>query len=965
MKKSFFNLLIFSIFSFSSWSVAWAMQAPLEEAEADDLQSTQADTLPVIDHGIDKLISLSDFEIEPSQVKNMVTMDIFSNMEGAVPGLDISPVGAEPAAYVRMLIRGIGSVNGANEPLIVIDGVPFENATLNSSGYRFSGLAELDAADFESVEILKGPASTALYGARGANGVIAITTKEGNSDERKIHLSYRQGVSSSPKKMDLLGADQFMDVLNQAYENSYPDADEPAPVDKHTYDGFYSQTYEDSEGTIHQPNLSNTDWYNNMHMQGVNHYVRGSVQGGDDRTSYFAAGTYRSDESFLYRSAHDRANFRLNLTNQMTNRLKLGLRLYIASNRRDINSRQWFETAHTSALPVYPVQSPTNQALYWYNEDNPTNIQALNERSWDKTGGMRTLNTGFAEFKIPEGLTINSLWSWDFQHYLNEDYKHPFVAPSDNGLLIIGRYDRSNWSGNNFVNYQNTFGKHSLDLTGGFSLEDYNWNGNTIYNPGMTLLFVHTNGESNQLREAWTHVENYRFYSGYGNLRYNFDEKYLVNLTLRSDASSRFGKENRMHHFPAASVGWIMSKENFLSNISAIDYLEVHAGYGIVGNAQMSNFLHLSSLGPSAQNDPDAENQGYYRYGEYPAVVPVNMGNPMLGPEKSTKIDAGIRFALLQNRISGKISYFSYNNSQLLNNAPVSVLYGYENTQRWENDGELNTQGMEIFLSPQIVESENGFNWSMDINLSTVNTTLTQLPENKDYLESFFNRSYENEPLAGYYVAEWAGVDPETGHELVINPETGEATDAEVLNDEEFLAMATYFADKTPFPNLYGGIRNNFSFRGFDLSFLFTTRQGHYLLDLGEQSMSYIGSGSTAKEELAQGWSSQNPTNLPLLYDTQMSERVTSRFLHDASYFRLQEVAVSFLLPKTIAGWNYNQDVTLFFIGNNLLTITDFPGYDPNGIHSTYSSMSNMDAGLLMFDPPIPRTFMFGISVGI
>ncbi len=963
MKNSFFTFLIFSIVSFSSWSLAGAMQAPSEDA--DDTQSTKTDSLSVIDHGNDNMIQLSDFEIKPSDMRNQVSMDIFSNMEGAIPGMDISPVGAEPAAYVRMLIRGIGSVNGGNEPLIVVDGVPFENATLNSAGYRFSGLAELDAADFESVEILKGPASTSIYGARGANGVIAITTKKGNTDKRKIQLSYRQGVSSSPKKMDLLGADQFMNVLNQAYENSYPDAEEPAPVSKHTYDGFYSQTHEDNEGTIHQPNLSNTDWYNNMHMQGVNHYVRGSIQGGDDRTSYFAGGTYRSDESFLYGSSHDRANFRLNLTNQSTERLKVGLNLYIASNRRDVNPRQWFETAHTSALPVYPVQSPTNQALFWFNEDNPTNIHALNERSWDKTGGVRTLNSGFAEFKILEGLTIKSLWSWDFQHYLNEDYKHPFVAPSDNGLLIIGRYDRSNWSGNNSVNYQNTFGKHSLDITGGFSLENYNWNGNTIYNPGMTLLFVHTNGESNQLREAWTHVENYRFYSGYGNLKYNFDEKYLINLTLRSDASSRFGKENRMHHFPAASVAWTLSKESFLSNITAVNHLQVHAGYGIVGNAQMSNFLHLSSLGPSTQNDPDAESEGYYRYGEYPAVVPVNMGNPMLGPEKSTQLDAGIKFALLQNRIAGKISYFSYNNSGLMNNVPISVLYGYENTQRWENDGELNTQGIEVFLSPQIVQSDNGFNWSMDINLSTVNTTITKLPENKTYLESFFNRSYENEPFAGYYLAEWAGVDPETGHELVINPETGETIDAEVLNDEEFRSMATYFADQTPFPNLYGGIRNNFSFRGFDLSFLFTTRQGHHLLDLGEQSMSYIGSGSTAKAELTQGWSSENPTNVPLLYDTRMSERVTSRFLHDASYFRLQEVTVSFMLPKTIAGWNYNQDVTLFFIGNNLLTITDFPGYDPNGIHSTYSSMSNMDAGLLMFDPPNPRTFMFGISVGI
>jgi TonB-dependent starch-binding outer membrane protein SusC len=322
-----------------------------------------------------------------------------------------------------------------------------------------------------------------------------------------------------------------------------------------------------------------------------------------------------------------------------------------------------------------------------------------------------------------------------------------------------------------------------------------------------------------------------------------------------------------------------------------------------------------------------------------------------------------LSFSVFQNRLAGKINYFSHNNYDLLNAVPLSILYGYGNTMRWENDGEMTNKGIELMLSPRIIHNENGLSWSMDFNVTSLKTTLTKLPVGSEYLEGYFNRAYEGEALGGYYLAEWAGVDPATGHELVLHPETGETVDAELLTDAEFLGMATYQADKTPFPTLYGGLRNNISYRNIAFSFLFTTRQGHYLLDLGEQSMSYINSGSNASASLNNGWTSQNPTNVPLLYNSQMSERVTSRFLHDASYIRLQEVMLSYTLPQNIFGWR-NQVVKVYFVGNNLLTLTDFPGYDPNGLYSGYNSMSNLDAGLLMFDPPNPRTFMFGLSVG-
>ncbi len=956
-RKLFFTFLLMLSFLYGTELLA-------QESEEADLSVTEKPQ--VLQHDFLNLHTGSVYTLDSTGFNTGTRMNFASSLEGVVPGLDISPVGNVPGAYTRMLIRGIGSVNGGNEPLIILDGVPFENASLDAGGYRFSGLAELDPDDIESIHILKDASATAIYGSRAANGVIRIITKDGKAGKKQVNFSYRYGISSSPKKLDLLSSEQYMSTLNQAYKNSYPDSTLPAPVNMHTYDGFYAEEYveqvSEGEDIIHQPNLSNTNWYENLHDQAVFQEFNIGWSGGDEKTQYYIGAGYRGDHSFLYNGKYQRANARVNLLHKAGERLSFGLKMYLVSNKRDVNPKEWFETAHTTALPVYPVKSPNNPDIYWYDQSRPVNIEALNEHSWIKNGGFRTFNTAFLDYKLMKGLSFHSLLSWDFQHYLNEDYKHPFVAPAENGFLIISRYDRSNWSSNNYLNFNNQYGDHHLNVTAGISFENYSWNGNMIHNPGMTLVFVHSNGESNQNRLVGVYRDNYRFYSLYTKADYSLRNKYFARLSLRSDISSKFGEDNRTAYFPAASLAWDISAEDFASGLAFLNEARLRVGYGIVGNAQIGNFNHLSSLTQGYYNSPNVSTNGYYLYGTYPAVVPVNMANPNLGPEKSTQINAGLDFSVLENRFSGSLSFYQYNNSDQLNYTPLSILYGYENSSRWENSGVLSLTGFEALLTPVIVRNENGFNWEIDISVSSVKTVLESLPENVSYLEGYFSRAYEGEIIAGYYLPEWAGVDPETGHELIRDPETGEAVDAELLSDEEFSSYSTYFTDKTPFPKYYGGINNRFSFKGIELSFLFSFRGGHSLLDLGEQSMSYVNSSMTGSAGLTNGWTSSTPTDVPLLYDTEMSHRVTSRFIHDASYMRLQRLNIGYSLPSDISRRLSMEKTKIYISGQNLFTFSSFPGYDPNGLYSAYNSMANMDAGLLMFDPPQPRTILIGID---
>ncbi|MGC9343572.1 MAG: SusC/RagA family TonB-linked outer membrane protein, partial [Bacteroidales bacterium] len=695
-------------------------------------------------------------------------MDFTSYLEGNVPGVDISPVGGVPGAYVRILMRGVGSLNGGNDPLIILDGVPFENASVDAAGYRFSGLGEIDANDIESVYFLKDAAATAIYGSRAANGVIVINTITGTPNERNIEFSYRYGISDSPVKMDLLSADQFVNTLNQAYLNSYPDSSLPAPINLHAYDGFYSQEYTetlpDGSTIIHQPNLSSTNWYDNMMQNAVSQEVNIGWSGGDEKTQYYIGAGYKGDESLIFNGLYQRANARVNLHHRAGKRLSLGVRIYLVSNRRDINSKSWFETAHTTALPVYPVYSPNNPDYYWFNQSEPANIEALNEYSWNKSGGYRTFNVAYLDYRIFKGLSFHSQWSWDFQHYLHEDYKHPYVAPAENGLMIISRYDRSNWSTTNYLEYAGNPGDHAYNLRIGMSLENYSWDSNMIYNPGMTLIFVHSNGESNQNRLVGVYLDNSRFFSLYGSFDYAFRNKYFARLSLRSDASSRFGTGNRTHYFPAGSVAWDLSKEDFASNLSFLDYAKLRVGYGITGNALIGNFNHLSSLTEGNYDSPYVTTNGSYKYGDYPAVVPVNMANPSLGPEKSAQLNVGFDLGVFDNRISASLNYFNHTNTDQLNYVPLSILYGYENTNRWENAGELSVSGIEASISPVILRNEEGINWKTDIYVTSVKTVLESLPERVEYLEGYYNRSYPGDEVVGYYLAEYAGVDPETGH---------------------------------------------------------------------------------------------------------------------------------------------------------------------------------------------------------
>ena len=944
----------------------------LHSGISSDAQSQSVASIGVIDH--------KDLQ------KNYNT-DPLTALQGRLPGINIVQSTGMPTAYADMRIRGISSILASNEPLIVIDGLPVENNTYNTGEFRLSALSEISSGDIASIEVLKDASSSALYGSRGANGVIFIKTKDGVKGSKKLNISYQNGFASDPTNMiEMLNGNQFMQTAQKAYNNVFPGATEPAPVNLHTYDGFYAYDYTNPEtNTDFNANPSNTNWVEKITEPGGYNQINASVSGGDKKTTYYLSGLYRKDKFYLLGASFDKATARLKIDHEISRKLHTGFNVSGSHNFRDINKKDWFKMAHNESLPIYPVNSPNDPAVYWYSFDNETNPLMLDAYAYDQTRGLHTINTAYLSYNPTLNIEIRSEWGLSYQINHNEDYRHPFVFPnggykadyphfyipnngigftSGNGIVVQNRYDRSNWHTNNYIKYsKNISGDHLLNISAGFSAQDVQSSGSTVFVEDLGLPFQHTSGQSNKAERVAALLSNYRFASFYGNAGYTFKNKYIINATVRADGSSRFGENNQMGIFPAAGIGWILSEEDFLAGVSMVSFAKIRASYGITGNANIGNYNRYSLSVPGYYDSPSYRSDGWYYYGDWLGYAPVSIANPDMQWEQVSQLDVGLDLGLAENRISVSIDYFMKTTDKLLTYVPLTQLAGYENPLQLINNGTLTNTGIEFTINTLNIKTSTGFRWNSQLNVTTLSNTIDDLPENAGGMTGLYNIATPGEAVATYFLPEWAGVDPETGHELIYDIETGDPIDAEVLTDEEFLSHRKVLSDKTPFPTLYGGLTNTLAFKGVELSFMFYMQSGNYMLDLGRRSMNYIGPGSTGSTDLLDGWTKDNPTDVPLIWNSAMASRATDRFLDDAGFIRLRHVSLAYNLPSEWIKRIGMSHAKIYIGGQNLLTITDYQGFDPEAWLTTYNSMDMLNGGYVGFNPPQARTLMAGIDI--
>lgn len=948
--------------------------------------------------------SLKGNEIEKYNVQSFQTA-----MQGQMAGVEMYESSGVPGAAVNVRIRGLASINGSAGPLYVVDGIPiFQGSSGDGDAPQNNGpdmgsgtnvMADINPNDIESIEVLKDAASSAIYGARGSGGVVLITTKRGKAGKTSFNVSVVNGYSQIAKEKQLLNGPQLLEVLDEAYSNTFystpTNANLPLPA----------SPLPPMEGlTRGMADTTSNNAFDHVLQTGVYRELTLSATNGTEKTRYYLSGTYKQSKATIEGSDMQQFNFKLNIDHQISKKIKVGATItpsYNIENRlgsSNVFNLGGYGGALTTNLPIYP----------YYNADgtyfNPwTNPEAFKNRDLFSSKNKRT--------RIQASVYLEATLSKSLKFMTTaqrEDWNQ--VAPtltagilrvnSDQNVTVFANdqkgysaYANSYGVSNSFDSYF-TFNKsfsrsHNLNVVAGMRFSsgsafyeamygDNFVNGNLIY-PSQTAR-VQAGFQTGAQPDPNANLGYYT------RAQYSYKRRYLLSAVVNRDGNSRFGGNRRFGTFPAFSAGWIMSDEKFMKNNGIFSFVKLRGSFGLTGNS--GGIGNLSSLS-TWQSGNSGANVGYMGTS---ANSPSQPANKELHWEKGIKFDAGIDLGFFNDRISTTVDVYKNNTSEMLLSIPVPVTYGYgastSDLSFLENRGELYNKGIEFSIRATILKG--AFNWNSTFNISHNETrilSLGGLSPNTVSGGTGFVQLYPGKNAPVYYLIDWVGVDPATGGELIRDKDDNvvlaTSLSAEQLND----ARKPQY-DKPAAPKFYGGFGNVFSYKAFSLNVFFSYRYGNYLLDVGEQQMSYVGNISATNNSpsntpnvflgnlpvsILNRWTPENPnTDIPKVYyndgtnnPLRGAARPTTRFLSDASYLRLKNLQFSYTLPEEFTNRLKLKSARINITGQNLLMFTRFKGADPEAvtIASNYRDR-NISYGVIRNAIPQTKSLTVGVNVG-
>ncbi|MDX2282862.1 MAG: TonB-dependent receptor [Bacteroidia bacterium] len=906
-------------------------------------------------------------KVDGKAIENTPVVSVEQTLQGRAAGVFIESTNGKTGGAIKMRIRGASSINASNQPLFVVDGVPITTASQNTGGAPLNPLNDINFNDIASIEILKDASAAAIYGSRAANGVVLITTKQGRTGSTQVNFNLSAGVSNPTGYREFLNTEEFISMFQRAargaalyeFRNGEWDTEQEA-LD--WWDGFVTRRFNRYDGHLpwNDPaQRANTDWQDEAFRTGNMRNADVSVAGGAEKTRFYISGGYSRQEGILVGNGFERMNGRLNLDHTPTKWLDLGLSMALSRTAYDqVADDNGFNTPlQLIALsPITPTRDPDGK-LYDVPVTTYYNGLIELEETVRNFTAYRNLTNGYAVLKLLPGLTVRGDLGIDL-YTGNDDQFSGREALAGQGIGGFGRSTYSqvlNYRSSAFINYNRVLADaHSVDLTGGMEFQK------------STSRFTRTEGEQFPIDDLKTlasaaritlgtsTLTEFSFLSYFARLNYNYNRKYLLSLSARTDGSSRFGTNNRFGFFPAASAGWVISEESFLQNSEALSFLKLRASYGFTGNAEIGNFPSLGLYGSAS-------------YAGLAGLAPTQIPNPDLRWERTAQVDIGLDFGLFNDRITGEIDYYNKRTTDLLLEVPVPATTGF--TTQFRNIGEVSNRGFEFVLNPRILTGD--FSWSMNLNMAINRNEVVSLAEGQDIIdvngERYPNVVKVGEPIGVFWGAEYAGVDPQTGDALwfkntkdddgnVID-ETSTTND---FNEAEFVVIGS------PVPDVIYGVTNNLSFMGLELSFTFQGVQGNEIHNAGGLFMSCNACwfDNQTRDQLEYWDQPGDVTDVPeprLGYSNGDNSR-SSRYISSGSYLRLRNASLSYTLPKSITDRLSMRTLRVFVTGQNLLTFTKYEGWDPEV--TTDFLAGNVNQGLDFYSAPQPRTLVGGINIG-
>lgn len=945
------------------------------------------DEVVVIGYGTQKRsnITTAVASVSSENIRNRPALNFGEAIAGQMPGVQVQQTnGAPNGEGLSIKVRGTGSITQSNDPLYVVDGYPMEG-----SAFRL-----LNTSDIESIQVLKDASSTAIYGSRGANGVVMITTKKGKAGPPKVSINSFVGFQERSKEIKMMNRDQyvswFIDGRNQAWLDVPIIADDPDksphsindpnsrrklyPSGNSQYmipDGKDGYLYNFLD-PISVAQMPNNNWQNLLFRRALTQQTELSISGGSENTQYTFSGSYAKQDGIVINTDYNRFNFRTNLQSKISEKINVGVNLmaFSAKGHEQANGKDAPIMYALSLPPIYPLRNEDgsygsmvrNPEILAGDVANPIGIaeQMLNQRK--RYGWLGTIS---GEYKILPELNYKISINGGIQDNEQKRYQASYIdldaskAPRP-AVGINNRDTDYDWVIENTLNYQKTFGeKHDISALIGYTTQRHNYKymfgeARGFPNDNITTLNAGT------MYSLSSTESSYSMISYLSRINYAYDNRYLLTATIRSDGSSRFGENKRWGTFPSLSLGWKISDEMFMEDVEWISDLKIRTGFGISGNNRIGNYSSIGLL-----------STGFYPTGNalQNTVNPNTMSNEDLGWEKTRQYNLGFELGILKNRIKLEGDFYDSESIDLLLNVPVPVITGY--SSQIQNIGKVQNKGMEFLLTTQ--NTVNDFKWNTSFNISfNKNKVLEVGPDQRPIYGSAPNANNSfittiGHPIASFYGYKFLGVfmnqEELDSHPHLSGDQVGDGKYADIngdgvldQNDKTILGSNN--------PKFTAGLSNNFTYKNFSLGIQLTGSYGASVFSFYKRMVGIYHGDRNGTIEQVHRWRSEaepgdgthfKATRTPSGWQRDPS----SAWIQNASYLRLRNLNIAYDFNSTFTERIGLNGLRVYVTGTNLFTITKYSGYDPE----TSSEGNGLSKGGDYLGYPSARSFIFGLNL--
>jgi TonB-linked SusC/RagA family outer membrane protein len=845
--------------------------------------------------------SISSKDLNSIQASNVV-----EQAQGKLAGVDVVSSNGSPGSDQTIRIRGNRSITATNNPLFVVDGIPTSQ-----------GIGDFNPGDIESMEILKDASAVAIYGSRGANGVILITTKRGKQGKAQISFSTYYGVKKQIENMDKMNGQQFVEYRRVA--NGLAKGDNSK--DLVLLGGLYNN----------YTNGIETDYLDETYRDGFQTEYQLSAGGGDERLRYYISGSYYNETGVLKKTDYERYSLRVNLDARLAEKVKVGLSL---TTSKDLRNRMDGKDPTMTAIQYAPLTQAYDDAGNIVAYPNPDEflltsplVNFAPNQYVDETKGFRLFSNLFGEYEISKDLKYRINLGSDVQYNRRGNFTGDFTGSTP--VASVENSDVFSYTLENILSYNKTIGQHNFDLVGLFSAQSNTTESSSLAAKGIpiTRSTFYSMGSAETITGISSGLSEWGLLSYMGRVNYKFKDRYLLTASGRADGSSLLAAGNKWAFFPAASVAWIISEEDFM-NLPVLSFLKLRAGYGSVGNTAISPYQTQGGLSRSAYVFGDDSAFGYQQNG---------IANPELSWEISNTLNLGIDFGFWNNKLTGNLELYDTKTRDLLLQRLLPTTSGYTNVI--ENVGSTRNRGWELTLSGKVISNPSGLNWNIDMNLFSNKEEIVELFNGTE--DDIGNKWFIGEPVNSYYDYVFNGI-WQTG-EAAEAAKFGQAAgqikikdvngrdqngvlnnkpDGQINSDDRAILGSTV-------PDWTGGLTNTITYKGFDFSMLLYARQGQMLYSNYHDFSGNSWEGRNAHFNFNY-WTPENPSNeYPQPVQGKSILYASALRYFDGSFVKLKNLSLGYDFTRSLLKSKVLSTCRVYLSATNPITWSAYDTVDP------------------------------------